>query len=123
MTIKLVLTLGLLGALAYVFAQSNTLRLMRLSATVVIGLGLYFVWFPNDATAVAVHLGVGRGADLLMYCWVMVTMIVLLNLHLKLHAFQRILAKLARHVAKHEATPPQREPANHGAQTGPPSVR
>ena len=86
MTIKLLLTLGLFGALLYVFVQPSAPRLMRVATTAVIGLGTYFVWFPNEATAIAMILGVGRGADLLMYCWIIVTIIVVLNLHLKLHA-------------------------------------
>jgi len=104
MTIKLLLTLGLVGAFSYVFVQSGTLRLIKITTTVVIVFGIYFVWFPAHATVIARVLGVGRGADLLMYCWIMVTFIVLLNLHLKLRAAHIMLTKLARHTAKREAT-------------------
>jgi hypothetical protein len=104
MTIKVLLTLGLLGAFSYVFVQSGTLRLIKLTTTVVIVLGIYFVWLPTHATLVAEVLGVGRGADLLMYFWIMVTLIVLLNLQLKLRAINIMLTKLTRHIAKLEAT-------------------
>jgi hypothetical protein len=48
---------------------------------------------------VAEFVGVGRGADLVLYLWVCISLIVLLNLHLKLRAQHELITKLARSIA------------------------
>lgn len=61
--------------------------------------GLYFVWVPSHSTWVAEAVGVGRGADLILYVWVCISLIVLLNLHLKLRTQHELITKLARTIA------------------------
>ena len=61
--------------------------------------GLYFIWTPDHATRVAQWSGVGRGVDLVLYIWVCITLIVLLNLHLKLRTQMEIITILARTIA------------------------
>jgi hypothetical protein len=61
--------------------------------------GLYFVWFPDNAMWLAEIAGVGRGVDLILYNWVVINLIILLNLHLKLRAQMELITKLAREVA------------------------
>ena len=61
--------------------------------------GLYFVWIPGHATRLAEFAGIGRGVDLILYLWVVISLIVLLNLHLKLRAQMEIITVLAREIA------------------------
>jgi hypothetical protein len=61
--------------------------------------GLYFVWMPAHATLLAERSGVGRGVDLIIYTWVAISLLVLLNLHLKLRAQMDLITVLARHLA------------------------
>jgi hypothetical protein len=61
--------------------------------------GLYFVWFPAHATALAELAGIGRGVDLIIYTWVVISLLMLLNLHLKLRAQMELITALAREMA------------------------
>ena len=49
--------------------------------------------------AVAELVGIGRGVDLILYIWVCISLIVLLNLHLKLRTQTELITKLARTIA------------------------
>jgi hypothetical protein len=69
---------------------------MSLAASLV---GLYFVWVPSHTTRVAEFIGIGRGADLIMYLWICISLIVLLNLHLKLRSQHEVITALARAIA------------------------
>jgi hypothetical protein len=66
--------------------------------------GLYFVWFPTHATSLAALVGIGRGVDLVLYTWVVISLIMLLNLHLKLRAQMELITRLARKIALAEAS-------------------
>jgi hypothetical protein len=61
--------------------------------------GLYFVWIPSHATWLAELVGIGRGVDLILYVWVVISLIVLLNLHLKLRVQKEMITVLARELA------------------------
>jgi hypothetical protein len=80
--------------------------------------GLYFVWFPSHATRIAETVGIGRGVDLILYIWVAITFIVLLNLHLKVRAQMELITELARELtivratAISSETPPRANPAS-----------
>ena len=61
--------------------------------------GLYLVWAPSHTTTLAEFMGIGRGADLILYLWVCISLNLLLSLHLKLRVQQETITKLARAVA------------------------
>ena len=65
--------------------------------------GLYFVWFQEHSTRLAELVGIGRGVDLVLYVWVCISLLVLLNLHLKLRAQHELITILARKLAISEA--------------------
>ena len=58
--------------------------------------GLYFVWVPSHATQLAALVGIGRGVDLIIYTWVGISLLVLLNLHLKLRSKSGASSELAQ---------------------------
>ena len=77
--------------------------------------GLYFVWVPEDSTRLAEFVGIGRGVDLILYTWVGISLIVILNLHLKLRTQLEMITLLARSIALAGARAPQAEAADRPA--------
>jgi hypothetical protein len=68
--------------------------------------GIYFAWRPDDLSGIAHLMGVGRGADLLLYIWVVVSFLAIVALMLRLRALREQITLLARHAALGGATPP-----------------
>ena len=81
--------------------QSPAVGIMTIMAA--IG-GLYVVWVPNHASAVAEWAGIGRGADLILYIWAALSLIIMLNLHLKLRSQLQLITGLARALALQNVT-------------------
>jgi hypothetical protein len=72
--------------------------------------GFYFVWVPDDSTRLAEFVGIGRGVDLILYTWVGISLIVILNLHLKLRKQLEMITLLARSIALAGARAPHAKP-------------
>jgi small membrane protein len=106
------LSVLLCSVLVYAWAEYRRSPAVALISFVVSLVGLYFVWVPSHSTRVAEYIGVGRGADLILYLWVCISLIVLLNLHLKLRAQHELITTLARTIALANAS----SRANEGAQ-------
>ena len=60
------------------------------------------VIFPDIAGAFANLLGVGRGADLLLYLSFVIGLILLLLMHIKLKNIESSITELARYIALNE---------------------
>jgi hypothetical protein len=71
-------------------------------------IGIYFAWMPDDLGRIAHTLGVGRGADLLLYVWVVVSFLALVALMLRLRALNEQLTELTRKLALATAQPPSK---------------
>ena len=99
MIIQILLTLGLVVLIPYAYAQRATSRLIPVAMTTIGVVGLYFVWLPDHANDLAHLVGVGRGADLILYCWILISLIVALNLHIVARSNLRLITELARHIA------------------------
>jgi small membrane protein len=102
MIIQILLTLGLVVLIPYAYAQRATSRLIPVAMTTIGVVGLYFVWLPDHTNDLAHLVGVGRGADLVLYCWVVISLIVALNLHIVARSNLRLITELARHIALSE---------------------
>ena len=61
--------------------------------------GIWFAWMPQQLTAVANALGVGRGTDLALYLWVSISILALAGLALQLRHLQGQLTILVREIA------------------------
>lgn len=99
MIAQTLLSFLLCGVLVYAWAEwrrSPVVAFLSVAASLT---GLYFVWMPSHSTWVAEFVGIGRGADLILYLWVCISLIVVLNLHLKLRTQQEMITKLARTIA------------------------
>ena len=110
MIAQCVLSVLLAGILLYAFIEyrrSPTVSVLAVSAAAA---GLYFVWFPSQSTQLAELVGIGRGVDLIIYVWVCISLIVLLNLHLKLRTQMELVTTLARKIALADVrSPPGRD--------------
>ena len=103
MMAQLLLSLLLSAILIYAFAERRRSPVVGALALAAAVAGLYFVWVPAHATALAELAGIGRGVDLIIYTWVVISLLVLLNLHLKLRSQTEVITGLARAFAIDEA--------------------
>src|SRR5215510_6875352 len=107
MIAQVVLSLLLGIVLLYAWAQYRRSPIVTILSCGVSLIGFYFVWLPSHATRVAEFVGIGRGADLILYVWACISLVVLLNLHLKLRTQHELLTQLARSIALANATLPE----------------
>jgi hypothetical protein len=107
MIAQVVLSLLLGIVLLYAWAQYRRSPIVTVLSCAVSLIGFYFVWFPSHATHVAEFVGIGRGADLILYVWACISLVVLLNLHLKLRTQHELLTQLARSIALANASLPE----------------
>src|SRR5262245_7945059 len=110
MIAQLVLTGLLLATLFYAWIEYPRSPAVGLLTVIAAWAGLFFVWFPEQATRIATWVGIGRGVDLVIYVWIGVSLIVLLNLHLKIRAQMELITVLARKIAIAGATGVQDPP-------------
>lgn len=115
MIAQLLLTALLALVLVYAWSAHRTVPIIGLLASGAALAGLYFVWVPEHATALATFVGIGRGSDLIVYTWVVISLLIVLNLHLKLRLQLDMITRLARAVAldrakesRLEAGPPRK---------------
>jgi hypothetical protein len=99
MIAQIVLSILLSGILLYAWIEHRRAPAIGLVSMLAALTGLYFVWIPDHASRLAALAGVGRGVDLIIYIWVVISLIVLLNLHLKLRAQMELVTVLARELA------------------------
>jgi len=66
-------------------------------------LGIALVIRPDWSSDAAKFLGVGRGADLILYIWTAISILVLANIHFRLRSFQAKMTALTREIAILEA--------------------
>jgi hypothetical protein len=106
MIAQCILTVLLTGILLYAWIEYRRSPTVSVLSVLAAGAGLYFVWFPSQSTQLAELVGIGRGVDLIIYVWVCISLIVLLNLHLKLRTQMELVTTLARKIALGDVRPP-----------------
>ncbi len=108
MIIQWILIAGLVVSLCYAFLQRKKSRLVSKAIAVVAMAGIYLVLFPTYATVLANYLGVGRGADLITYCWILISLAISLNLQFKILELQSNVTDLTRELALTSALAPKK---------------
>lgn len=103
MIAQFILSILLAGILLYAWSEYGRSPVVALLAVFVATAGLYFVWVPEHSTQLAELVGIGRGVDLIIYIWVCLSLIVVLNLHLKLRTQMELITALARKIALADA--------------------
>jgi small membrane protein len=99
MIAKILLILALLAVMAYSYTQRSRSALVCYSIFLLACLGISCVLFPQVTNRLAGFMGIGRGADLLLYSFIMVALIAILNLHLRIRALQEALTENTRRLA------------------------
>jgi hypothetical protein len=103
MIAKIALSLLLSAVMVYAWHEYRRFAAVASMAALASAFGLYFVWFPEQATRIAELVGIGRGVDLILYIWVCISLLVLVNLHLKIRIQSEMVTSLARAVALADA--------------------
>ena len=99
MMAQILLTLALVAILLYAVAQRPKIRVFRLSIALLSLGGLVVVWAPELSTRIANLLGIGRGADLISYIWIVMSLILAINVHIRLRLESERVTQLAREIA------------------------
>ena len=108
--ISYLLTALILPFLLYAFRAWRLSRLVSLALFAAAAVALAFIWDPALATRLAAWMGVGRGADLVLYVYSLISFILILDLSLKLKAQHELITKLAREMALRSAQGPDGGP-------------
>lgn len=103
MMFQIVASLLLALIALYAYSQLRFAPFVGLAGLVIALVGEVFVLFPELAIDLAHLVGVGRGVDLVFYLWILLSLVVSLNLYLKLRTTNEMLASLVRDVALREA--------------------
>ena len=99
MIIQALLVSGLVLCLSYGIVQRQKSRLLSNAILVVSLTGIYFVLFPERTSQLAHWVGVGRGADLVLYCWLVISIIFSMHLQLQILHLHALITDLAREIA------------------------
>ena len=97
--IKVILLFLLFLLMIYSFSQFGKSRIVATFILFCCTIGIVFVIVPTWSTAVANAVGVGRGADLVIYILSVVALAAIFNLHLKLRKMSESQTELARKLA------------------------
>jgi hypothetical protein len=103
MIISFFLSVMMLGAVGAGLGLRRRAPVIGAAIAIAALFGLYFVWMPEQLTTLAHLLGVGRGADLVLYLWVSLTFLAVAGLVLEIRHLQRQLTLLAREQALQRA--------------------
>ena len=109
MAIKALLVLSILSITWYFLASHGSSRSNAAKKIMLLGFVLLAdvaVLFPDLLTSAAHLLGVGRGADLLLYGLTVVVIFQLFNNYAKDKKTKALIVQLARRIAIIEADPP-----------------
>ncbi len=104
--IQIILIVGLLAIGTNFISNRNASRtqaLKKLLLLLAIPCAIFVVLFPSTSTQLANLLGVGRGADLLLYGLTIMVIFQLFNNYIKSKEDQQRMVTLARNVALMEA--------------------
>jgi hypothetical protein len=106
MIIKAILVLTILIVIGWFLSNRTTQQVrawQKLGVILLTIIGIVVIVSPETSNDVAHSVGVGRGADLLLYLLTLAFIFMILNLYLKDKEEQRRITQLARKVAILEA--------------------
>ena len=101
--IKIPLILALAFFAFYGWRQRRVSPAIGFSMPLVSLLGIALVLRPGWAQLGADLLGIGRGADLVLYLWSVASLLLLANLHFRMRSQSAVITTLTRELAILEA--------------------
>jgi hypothetical protein len=99
------LVLGLL--LLYAFGQRRRSAPLAYGIMATSAAGAALILFPDFSTVLANAVGIGRGADLIFYVFMLIVFAAIANLHLRMRSHAETVTLLARELALATAMQPQ----------------
>jgi hypothetical protein len=90
----------------YAFGQRRRSGPLSYGIMAACAAGAVLVVFPDLSTRVANAVGVGRGADLIFYIFMLIVFAAIANLHLRMRAHAEVVTLLARELALTNAKAP-----------------
>jgi hypothetical protein len=93
------LILALIALALYSYSQWRRSPAVSVSVFALAVLGMALASAPDLATDLARLVGIGRGADLVIYCFVLISLVAIFNLHLKLRASDSNTTEVVRALA------------------------
>lgn len=102
-TIQILLSISLLGLATIYFLFLRKRVIQRIISIMLFSVGILLVIFPNLANKVAAVVGVGRGADLLLYLLTISFYTSFFLLYIKMKDMEKNQTKLIRNLAIKEA--------------------
>jgi hypothetical protein len=107
MIFQVFLVVALLALSAYAYSQRRRVPLVAYGVLVLSAGGIALAVAPEFANQLAEFIGVGRGADLILYVFVLIVLAAIFNLHLRLRAQQETLTELVRALGIRNAERPK----------------
>jgi small membrane protein len=104
--IQLILIVGLLVILVSYFRWFRSAVVDKLLIVCIMAAGVFLVAFPELTNKLATALGVGRGADLVFYLFIVAFCYLMLLVYAKIKRMERQMAELARKQALMEVKSP-----------------
>ena len=104
--IKVLLVLGIVAVAISMLRNRNATRFRAGKKLLLAGftvLAVLAVVFPDASNDAAKAVGVGRGADLLLYLLILAFLFVALNTYLKFKDYDLVITQLSRRIALEEA--------------------
>lgn len=106
MVAQVLLLLAAAAILLYFVSRRHNVRMQagkRIGFFLFIALNIYAVLVPQHVTWVANQIGIGRGADLVLYLLVVVFVFGMLNTYLRFRGTSQQITELSRAIALRDA--------------------
>jgi hypothetical protein len=107
MIAEIVLSLLAIAFLVYHIASPSRPAYLSISVWLITFAALLTIWVPEFSTTLAHWMGIGRGADLIIYLWMATSLLLFLFVRISLFKLEEKLTELTRKVALDKALPPQ----------------
>lgn len=99
MILQIILTIFFLSLTTFSWLRMGKVRVFARLLAILCLVGIYFIWSPTTLTLVANTFGIGRGADLLLYIFLIFVLFELLMSRIRDKEKEEMITKLARRIA------------------------
>ena len=103
LNIKVILLIPLLGLIVFYITRLRNRTFYRLALILISALGVLFVIFPSVTDRLAHMVGVGRGADLVTYLFIVFFFLGGVNLYSKIRKLEANQNELVRKIVMEQA--------------------
>ncbi|RYG21515.1 MAG: DUF2304 domain-containing protein [Chitinophagaceae bacterium] len=109
MNIKIILLIPLLLLIILMLPRFRKHALSRMIMILISLLGVVFVLFPSLSSKLAQYVGVGRGADLIIYVFIVFSFLYNIYMYAKLRIIQQDQTEIIKNIALQNARDNRKE--------------